>query len=204
MPSNICAQLSAGVNPVDSGLVQGALMGGDLPLPARGRPKIAVWAQQDPENHPLQQIDIIKGWVDAAGQPRVRVFKRVAATKDRIDLPSRDTCGVRVGSHPEQMCAVWSDPEFDPGQDAYYYARVLEVPSCRWSAWQCNVDKKVDCGRLDPANGMFSEASGFKGYEGCCVIEGTPGSFRGRGSFDTIEERAWASPIWYEAEAITP
>jgi hypothetical protein len=45
---------------------------------------------------------------------------------------------------------------------------------------------------------MFPENSGFAGYEGCCVIEGAPGTFRGRNHFHTIEERAWASPIWYE------
>ncbi|MGH8692799.1 MAG: DUF3604 domain-containing protein, partial [Burkholderiales bacterium] len=202
LPANICGQLAAGVNPVGTGAIPGALMGGDMPPPTpnqAGRsPQIAVWAQQDPENYPLQQIDIVKGWVDVQGKPRVKVFERVARTRDRIERPSIDDCSVRVGTHPEQLCTVWTDPEFNAAQDAYYYARVLEVPSCRWSAWQCNVEKKVDCSRLDPTNGMFSEASGFKGYEGCCVIDGAPGSFRGRNTFLTIEERAWASPIWYE------
>ncbi|MGH8560918.1 MAG: DUF3604 domain-containing protein, partial [Nevskiales bacterium] len=199
LPANICGQLAAGVNPVDSGAVQGALMGGDLPLPAIGSPKIAAWAQQDPENHPLQRIDIVKGWVDAQGKPRIKVFEGVARTGDRVERPSMSDCSVRVGSHPEQLCAVWTDPQFNPAQDAYYYARVLEVPSCRWSAWQCNVEKKVDCSQISPANGMFSEASGFKGYEGCCAIAGAPGTFSGRNTFNMIEERAWASPIWYEA-----
>lgn len=199
LPANTCEQLAAGINPLDSGNLQGARMGGDLPLPARGRPVIATWAQQDPENYPLQQIDIVKGWVDAQGKPRVKVFAGVAQTSDRVERPSMNDCSVRVGNHPEQLCTLWTDPEFNAAQDAYYYARVLEVPSCRWSAWQCNIEKKVDCSRLDSANGMFSEASGFKGYEGCCVIDGAPGSFRGRNTFNTIEERAWASPIWYEA-----
>jgi hypothetical protein len=198
LPANTCAQLAAGVNPVDTGAAEGALMGGSLPLPAQGRPQIAVWAQQDPENHPLQRIDIVKGWVDAQGKPRVKVFEGVVRTPHAVRRPSMSDCSVPVGSHPEQLCTVWSDPEFNPALDAYYYARALEVPSCRWSAWQCNVEKKVDCSRLDPANGMFPENSGFAGYEGCCVIEGAPGTFRGRNHFHTIEERAWASPIWYE------
>jgi hypothetical protein len=202
LPANTCAQLAAGVNPVDTGATQGALMGGNLPLPAQGRPQIAVWAQQDPENYPLQRIDIVKGWVDAQGKPRVKLFEGVVRTPHAVQRPSMSDCSVPVGNHPEQLCTVWADPEFDPAQDAYYYARALEVPSCRWSAWQCNVEKKVDCSRLDPANGMFPEASGFAGYEGCCVIEGAPGSFRGRNTFHTIEERAWASPIWYEP--VTP
>lgn len=198
LPANICQRLAGGENPVDTGEIPGALMGGDLPLPATGSPNIAVWAQQDPENYPLQRIDIVKGYVDAEGKPRVRVYENVAHTTDTVTRPSMSDCSVKVGRHPEQLCASWTDPDFHADQDAYYYARVLEVPSCRWSAWMCNVDKKVDCSKLDPANGMFPESSGFKGYEGCCVISGDVGHFSGRNTFSTIEERAWASPIWYE------
>ncbi len=198
LPANICDQFAGGSNPVDTGDVPGALMGGNLPLPAQGAPKIAVWARQDPENYPLQRIDIVKGWVDDSGMPRVKVYEGVVKTADTVERPSMSDCSVRVGHHPEQLCAVWTDPEFNAAQDSYYYARVLEVPSCRWSAWSCNVDKKVDCSKLEPSNGMFSESSGFKGYEGCCVIKGAPGGFSGKNTFTTIEERAWASPIWYE------
>ena len=198
LPEDVCDQLSAGVNPVDAGTVRGALMGGNLPLPAAGAPALAVWAQQDPEGQSLQRIDVVKGWVDAAGEPRIKVFETIVGTGDSVEPPAND-CRVRVGNHPEELCTIWRDPEFDPAADAYYYARVLEVPSCRWSAWLCNVEKNVDCDGLDPANGMFPEASGFRGYEGCCLIDGAPGSFRGRNTFATIEERAWASPIWYEA-----
>lgn len=198
LPSNICSQLAGGNNPVDTGAVQGALMGGNLPLPASGSPQIAVWAQQDPENYPLQAVDIVKGYVDASGKPRVKVFQNVVRTKGTVTRPSMQTCAVNVANHPEQLCTVWKDPEFNANQDAYYYARVRELPSCRWSAWICNVDKKVDCSKLDKANGMFPASSGFSGYEGCCAISGAPGSFTGKNTFYTIEERAWASPIWYE------
>ena len=58
--------------------------------------------------------------------------------------------------------------------------------------------KGVDCSKLNPANGMFPADSGFQGYEGCCAISGTPGSFSGKNTFHTLEERAWASPIWYD------
>lgn len=198
LPNDICDQLAAGKNPVDTGEVPGAIMGGNLPLPASGAPKIAVWAQQDPENYPLQSIDIVKGYVDAGGKPRVKVFQNVAHTTDTVTRPSMQDCSVKVGHHPEQLCTTWTDPEFDAGHDAYYYARVRELPSCRWSAWMCNVDQKVDCSQLDPANGMFPKNSKFSGYEGCCAISGAPGRFTGKNTFYTIEERAWASPIWYE------
>jgi hypothetical protein len=198
LPANTCDRLAAGQNPVDLGETPGALMGGDLPLPAIGAPQIAVWAQQDPENYPLQRIDIVKGYVDASGKPRVKVFENVARTKETVKRPSMTDCSVEIGNHPEQLCAIWKDPEFNPSQDAYYYARALEVPSCRWSSYMCNVDKKVDCSLLNPVNGMFPASTGFSGYEGCCATTGTTGSFKGRNTFNTIEERAWASPIWYE------
>lgn len=198
MPANICDRLAAGENPVDTGEIPGALMGGDLPLPAKGAPRIAVWAQQDPENYPLQRIDIVKGYVDDQGKPRIKVFENVVRTKAAVKRPSMSDCSVEIGNHPEQLCTVWKDPEFSPKQDAYYYARVLEVPSCRWSAYMCNVDKKVDCSLLNPVNGMFPASTGFSGYEGCCATTGDTGTFKGRNTFSTIEERAWASPIWYE------
>lgn len=198
MPNTICNSLAAGENPLDTGKIKGALMGGDLPLPAQGAPKIAVWAQQDPENYPLQRIDIVKGYIDSNGKPRVKVFEGVARTNAIVKRPSMNDCSVDIGNHPEQLCATWSDPEFNPTQDAYYYAKAIEVPSCRWSTYMCNVDKKVDCSLLNPLNGMFPASTGFSGYEGCCATTGDAGSFQGKNTFNTIQERAWASPIWYE------
>ena len=75
-----------------------------------------------------------------------------------------------------------------------------EIPSCRWSTQLC-VSKGVQCSALSPANGIFPEATGWKGYEGCCRMEGAPGSFSGRNIFASIEERAWGSPVWYESLA---
>jgi len=74
------------------------------------------------------------------------------------------------------------------------------VPSCRWSTRLCTAHH-VDCSQLDPANGMFPASSAMSGYEGCCRIEGTPGRFRGHNAFETLTERAWASPIWYRPGA---
>jgi hypothetical protein len=203
-PADICDQLASGDNPVDTGVLPGALMGGDLPARNGSAPWVVAWAMQDPggdePGNPLQRIDIVKGWVSAANKPQVKVFKGVARTSDTVELPSRSDCSVRTGHHPEQLCAVWQDPEFDASHDAFYYARALEVPSCRWSEHLC-LANHVDCSQLDPANGMFPKGSAMSGFEGCCSITGTPGSFLGRNSFHTIEERAWASPIWYERRA---
>ncbi len=199
LPQNICDRLATGEDLIATGQVAGARMGGDLPPAVEGaKPHFAVWAQQDPEGYPLQSVDIIKGYVDANGEGKVRVHNGVVTTSQTVSRPSMQDCSVEVGQHPSSFCAVWVDEDFQSDRDAYWYARVREVPSCRWSAWVCNVENDVDCSLLDASNGMFPQDSGLRGYEGCCVISGEPGSFSGQKHFHTIEERAWASPVWYE------
>ncbi|MDP3857267.1 MAG: DUF3604 domain-containing protein [Stagnimonas sp.] len=203
LPADICAQLASSRDLIaGEQLRDGARMGGDLPPPptAGAKPHFAVWAVQDPEGHPLQAIDLIKGYLDAEGEPKVRTYLAVAGEAGAGPQPDPDSCQVQLASRPESLCAVWTDEQFDARHDAYWYARVREVASCRWSTWSCNIDHAVDCSLLDPANGLFPAASGLQGYEGCCApIDGGPGKFHGQKSFHTSEERGWTSPIWYEA-----
>ncbi|HWU67997.1 MAG TPA: DUF3604 domain-containing protein [Stenotrophobium sp.] len=200
-PADICDQLSAGNNPVDTGKMAGVVMGGTLPADTtQAAPYVVVWAQQDPGGKtpglPLQKLDIVKGWSDASGARHVQVFHDIAHTSAPVTLPSQSDCSVQPAGHPAMLCAVWHDPQFNPQQNAYYYARAFEIPSCRWSTRMCTA-AHVDCSKLNPANGMFSADSGFAGYEGCCAMTGAPGSFTGKNAFNTVTERAWASPIWY-------
>lgn len=204
-PADICQRLASGEDLIAQGL-PGARMGADLPARPSdaGPPYVVVWAMQDPGGDtpgaPLQRIDLIKGWYDRDGKPKVREYAGVVKTSDAVLPPSQTDCSVQAGRHPAQLCTIWRDPDFIAGRDSFYYARAMEVPSCRWSEQLC-LAKQVDCSQLSAANGMFPESSGLRGYEGCCKIEGAPGSFRGARTFHTIEERAWASPIWYEPRA---
>jgi hypothetical protein len=193
IPSNACDELAARTDPPNgaTGLVP---MGADLPTRPLGQtPQFVVRAVADPIiGTPLERIEIIKGWVDASGTPHAKVFSIAGAPSG--PAPAAD-CTVDRTAQPEQLCGVFSDPQFDPTESALYYARVLENPSCRWSTWTC-VKQSVDCTMLDPTTGALPGA--MAGYEGCCVITQNAGMYTGTQRFDVIEERAWTSPVWYQ------
>ncbi|MEQ9011317.1 DUF3604 domain-containing protein [Algiphilus sp.] len=200
-PDDVMQRLADGEDPAASAALPGVAMGADLPPRTGDAPRIAAWVMQDSDGHPLQALQIIKGWVDAAGERHIRVHT-VAQTDDTPRLPARDSCAVYTGQHPSQLGTVWQDPDFNPNQHAFYYLRVLEVPSCRYNTHLC-LTRDVDCAQLNPDNGIFPEASGLQGFEGCCAIQETATAegprFSGTPVFQTIEERGWTSPVWYTA-----
>ena len=124
---------------------------------------------------PLQRIQVIKSWIDESGERHERVTD-VAGTSDSEASVDPGTCATS-GSGFADLCTVWTDPDFDASQAAYYYSRVVENPSCRWSQRMC-VAAAVDCGKLSTIG---------RGFEGCCAEEHRP----------VVQERAWSSPIWY-------
>ncbi len=125
---------------------RGVPMGGDL-LPAREKaPKFLVWAVRDPASGYLQRAQIVKGWIEN-GVAREKVFDVACADGGKVD-PATNRCpangaGVDLKTcEPDrfkgdvQLSSVWQDPAFNPKQRAFYYVRVLENPSCRWSTWE--------------------------------------------------------------------
>src|SRR4029079_14666435 len=90
----------------------------------------AIW--DDQIRTKLQQIQIIKGWVDAAGKTHERVYSVAGEAGSPLNphaaLDAR-TCRPKPDLGLERLCAVWKDPLFDPQQHAFYYVRVLEEPA---------------------------------------------------------------------------
>ena len=108
-------------------------MGGNLIAEDAQPISFIAWATKDPNSAPLQRLQIIKGWVDASGQSHEQVVD-VAGDADNGAGVDPNNCQ-RVGRGEAQLCAVWQDPDFDPAVPAFYYARVIENPTCRWSTW---------------------------------------------------------------------
>lgn len=124
----------------------GTPMGGNMVRQAGKTPEFIVIASRDIRSAPLQRIQIIKGWVDATGQSQEKIYDIACADDGAIQSDNNrcednnatvdlNTCIFSQDKGDAELQARWKDPEFDPAQNAFYYARVLENPTCRWSTW---------------------------------------------------------------------
>ncbi|MCL5776905.1 DUF3604 domain-containing protein [Limibaculum sp. FT325] len=134
--------------PAETGYTKGVPMGGDLTDAPEGRaPSFLVAALKDPIGANLDRIQIIKGWIAEDGTRHERVHDVVWGDADRRQ-PGADGKLPAVGNTVDvaeaswtntigdpELITVWTDPEFDPRQRAFYYARVLEIPTPRWTAY---------------------------------------------------------------------
>lgn len=151
-------------------------MGGELDQKEGGAPVFLVHAMADPKSGTLDRIQIVKGWVDAAGEANEKVFDVAWASTGRMQAdgslaPVPNTVNLETGTWSNEagaptLTAEWRDPEFDPSMMAFYYVRVLEVPTPRHSL----LDKLALGGEVDTRRP------------------------------DTIQERAYSSPIWYRPD----
>lgn len=156
------------------GYRMGVPMGGYLIAKAKnGSPRFLIAALKDPLGANLDRIQIIKGWMDNSGSTH-EVIYNVAASDDhelsgKKIQPVGSSVDVLEASYRNSvgdvaLSTVWEDPDFDPEQPAFYYVRVLQIPTPRWPT----IDAKV----------LGSE-----------LPEGSP---------ESIQERAYTSPIWYK------
>ena len=164
LPSDLCTREDA----VALAYEQAAAMGSPLPTRGSDAPAFYVVAEADEASVPLERLQIVKGWFDGS-RSLERVYD-VAMSDDPLPSVNIDDC-VNDGSGAATLCAVWTDPDFDPSHNAFYYARVLEGPTCRWSTRQCQALTAPD--------------------PGGCSDPRIP---------ETVQQRAWSSPLWYRAQ----
>jgi hypothetical protein len=164
-------------DPSEAGYARGVPMGGDLAGAGDGAsPSFMVYASRDPDGGNLDRIQVVKGWVDSAGEAQEKVYDvawsgnrspgangKLPAIADTVD-PASATWDNRTGA--PDLATVWTDPDFDASQDAFYYVRVIEIPTPRWTTY---------------------ESVRF----GLPIPDGAPVS---------TQERAYTSPIWYSAD----
>ncbi len=196
--------LCASPDLVASGYAGGVPMGGNLAAATADAPTFVVSAVKDAglKSNPgtdLQRIQIIKGWVDADGKTHEQVIDVAGSADNGADVDPH-SCAPRGPGH-SNLCAVWRDPDFNPAQDAFYYARVLENPSCRWSTLQCKAAGVNPFAENCAAQAASATAAALEDgawgddvYGKCCMKKESHAFYS-----PTIQERAWTSPIWYRA-----
>ena len=164
-----------------NGVTMGAELGPngeDESIEGEKAPQFAMWAQADANSAPLQRLQIVKGWIDAAGETHERVIDVACAGGIAVDTrtgrcPDNGAtvnlgdCSLTADTGDAELRTLWTDPDFDASERAFYYARVLENPTCRWSTWDA-------------------------------LRAGTPPR---PDLAATLQERAWSSPIQYKPTA---
>jgi hypothetical protein len=124
---------------------KGVPMGSDLQLSESQSPEFLVWAKKDQDGANLDRLQIVKMWIDEKGKSHEKVFNISASNKRTVDehgklAPVGNTVDVKEASYTndigvDYLQALWVDPDFNSTQQAAYYARVLEIPTPRWSTY---------------------------------------------------------------------
>jgi hypothetical protein len=131
---------------VEAGYRQGVPMGGRLEASVgTGAPTFTVWAMKEADGANIDRIQIVKGWVDVKGEPQDRVYDVAWSGPRKPDAkgklpPVGSTVDLKQATYSNsigagELSGVWTDPQFDPRQGAVYYARVLLIPTPRWSTY---------------------------------------------------------------------
>lgn len=137
--------LADSVTALESAYADGVPMGSTLKGVSEGAPSFLIWASRDPLNAPLDKIQIIKGWTQD-GEVKESVYdvlcsegrtvdpqtRRCATTTASVDLSN---CDIDQGRGAAELKTVWTDPSYGADQNAVYYVRVIQNPTCRWSTY---------------------------------------------------------------------
>jgi hypothetical protein len=121
-------------------------MGGDLPEAPQGKsPTFIVAAMKEADGANLDRVQVIKGWVDAKGQTHEKIYNVALSGDRKADEKGKapavgNTVDAKTATYSntigaDELLTVWSDPDFDPEQYSVYYARVLQIPTPRWSTY---------------------------------------------------------------------
>jgi hypothetical protein len=165
LPEDLCEREDAVAVADTSGVpMGGVLRGGDPP-----RLWISAQADAGSEDFPgvgLAQLQVVEGWVEPDG----RVIERVHDLVSSQDPGWLDGDGCEAGGGDDALCVTWEPPDFDPDRPGFWYARVLEVPTCRWSTRQC-------AGYPDEQRPPRCDAGQVQEH---------------------VQQRAWSSPIFYQ------
>jgi hypothetical protein len=136
-PLDLCdnPDLDFAADGYDTGVPMGGDVGPDL---GKKGPRFAIYAARDSGGlmTPLQRLQVVKGWVDADGEVHEAVYD-VAGDPENGASVDTDTC-TPTGTGFDTLCTVWRDKKFKPGENAYYYVRAVENPTCRWHKRLCN------------------------------------------------------------------
>lgn len=164
----------AGANLVKAGYAKGVPMGADLVAKPGAAPSFLIAAMKEPDGANLDRVQVIKGWLDAAGNTQEKIYEvkwagarklgpngKLPAVGSTVDVATA-TYTNSIGA-PE-LVTCWQDPDFNPKLKAFYYVRVLEIPTPRWTGYD-QVRFKVKMPAYVPK---------------------------------THQERAFSSPIWYD------
>ena len=133
-------------DPISFAYSKAVTMGSDILQSEEKVPQFIVWALRDLKRAPLDRVQIIKGWTELSGKPHEKIYD-LACSNGRKPNSETNLCKTSKASVDTRNCnisknyganelrVVWEDPDFDPDLKAFYYVRVLENPTCRWSTW---------------------------------------------------------------------
>ncbi len=149
-----------GSNWISYGYKNGVPMGGVIEG-AKKAPSFIVWAIKDPSGANLDRIQIIKGWLDKNGKTHEKIYNVVWSDMDKRKMDKNgkipavgNTVNLKKATYKnsigeKELKAFWTDPDFDPAQNAFYYPRVLEIPTPKWTLYDAlelkikNLNNKV-------------------------------------------------------------